>query len=62
MPINADNIGQRKDHPDVGILFGGDLAELLHGPLLFDLVLFLQAGSLLFLGGKIDRRPIMPTV
>jgi len=33
----SDDVGQRKDHLDVRVLFGGDPAELLHGSLLFDL-------------------------
>src|ERR1700722_1261700 len=44
----ADDLGQRKNHLDVGILFGGDPAELLHGSLLFDLVLSLHSDPLLF--------------
>ena len=35
-----------------GILLRGDPAELLHGSLLFDLVLSLHSDSLLFLGRK----------
>jgi hypothetical protein len=41
-----------QDHLDVRALFGGDPADLLHGSLLFDLVLFLQATLSFFLGGK----------
>jgi hypothetical protein len=59
LPQHADDVGQRKDHLDVWILLGGDPAELLHGSLLFDLVLSLHSDSLLFLGRKINRRPIM---
>ena len=55
----ADDLGQRQDHLDVRVLFGGDPAELLHGSLLFDLVLFLQATLSFFLGRKTHRRPIM---
>jgi hypothetical protein len=40
-------------------LLRGDPAELLHGSLLFDLVLSLHSDSLLFLGRKTNRRPIM---
>jgi hypothetical protein len=54
-----DDVGQRKDHLDVWILLRGDPAELLHGSLLFDLVLSLHSDSLLFLGRKTNRRPIM---
>jgi len=56
---NPDDVGQRKNHLDVGVLFGGDPAELLHGSLLFDLVLFLQATLSFFLAEKTTRRPIM---
>jgi hypothetical protein len=56
---HADDVGQRKDHLDVWILLRGDPAELLHGSLLFDLVLSLHSDSLLFLGRKTNRRPIM---
>ena len=55
----AHDVGHRKDHLNVGVLFGGEPAELLHGSLLFDLVSFLHSDSLLFLGRKINRRPIM---
>ncbi len=44
----ADDVGHRQDHLDVGVLFGGEPAELLHGPLLVDLVSFLHSDSLLF--------------
>jgi hypothetical protein len=44
----TDDVGHRKDHLHVGILFGGEPAELLHGSLLFDLILFLHSDSLLF--------------
>jgi len=40
---HPDNVRQRQDHLDVSILFGGDPPDLLHGSLLFHLVLFLQA-------------------
>jgi hypothetical protein len=46
------DLGQWQDHLDIRILFGGDPAEVLHGSLLFDLVLFLQAALSFFLGGK----------
>jgi hypothetical protein len=59
---HADNIGQRKDHLDVGILFGGDPAELLHGSLRLDLVLFLQATLSFFLAEKSTVGPLWPTV
>jgi hypothetical protein len=55
----SDNVGHRKDHLDVGVLFGGESAELLHGSLLFDLISFLHIDSLLVLGRTINRRPIM---
>jgi hypothetical protein len=56
---HADDVRQRKDHLDVWILLRGDPAKLLHGSLLFDLVLSLHSYSLLFLGRKTNRRPIM---
>ena len=37
--------GQRQDHLDVGVDFGGEPAELLHGALLVNLVSFLQSDS-----------------
>jgi hypothetical protein len=37
-------------------LFGGEPAELLHGPWLVDLVSFLHSDSLLFLGRKTTQR------
>jgi len=37
-------------------MFGGEPAELLHGPLLIDLVSFLNSDSPLFLGRKTTRR------
>src|SRR5258708_493914 len=46
----ADNLGERQDHLDVRVLFGGESAELLHGPLFFNLVSSLRSDSLLFLG------------
>ena len=55
----AHDLGQRQDHLDVRVLFGGDPAELLHGSLLFDLVLFLQATLSFFLGRKTHPRLIM---
>jgi hypothetical protein len=55
----TDDVGHRKDHLHVGILFGGEPAELLHGSLLLDLISFLHSDSLLFLGRKINRWPIM---
>src|ERR1051325_1628140 len=48
----ADDLGQGQHHLYVGILFGGEPAELLHGSLLFNLVLSLHSDSLLFLGRK----------
>jgi len=56
------NIGHWQDQLHGRVLFGGDPAELLHGSLLFDLVLFLQATLSFFLAEKTTRRPIMPTV
>src|ERR1035437_1861312 len=55
----TDDVGHRKDHLHVGILFGGEPAELLHGSLLFDLISFLHSDSLLFSWQKNNRRPIM---
>ena len=55
----TDDVGHRKDHLHVGILFGGEPAELLHGSLFLDLISFLHSDSLLFLGRNINRRPIM---
>jgi len=45
----AYDLGQWQHHLDVRVLFGRDPAELLHGSLLFDLVLFLQATLSFFL-------------
>src|SRR3979411_1756883 len=45
----ADDLRPRQHHLDVGVLFGREPAELLHGSLLVDLVLFLHSDSLLFL-------------
>jgi hypothetical protein len=56
------NVGHWQDQLHGRVLFGGDPAELLHGSLLFDLVLFLQATLSFFLAEKTTRRPIMPTV
>src|SRR5204863_7563395 len=36
---------QRQDHLDVGIRFGGEPAELLHGALLVNLISFLHSDS-----------------
>jgi hypothetical protein len=55
----AHDVGHRQDHLDVGVLFGREPVELLHRSLLFDLISFLHSDSLLFLGRKINRRPIM---
>jgi hypothetical protein len=55
----AHDVRQRQHHLDVRILFGGESAELLHGSLLFDLVLSLHSDSLLFLGRTTHPRPIM---
>jgi len=42
--MSADRLfAEHKDHLDVGILFIGDPAELLHGSLLFDLVSSLRS-------------------
>jgi hypothetical protein len=43
----ADNVGHRQHHLKVGILFGGQPAELLHRSLLVDLISFLPSDSLL---------------
>jgi hypothetical protein len=56
------NVGHWQDQLHGRVLFGGDPAELLHGSLLFDLLLFLQATLSFFLAEKTTRRPIMPTV
>src|ERR1035437_3877726 len=53
------DLGHGKDHLDVGILFVGQLAELLHRSLLVDLVSSFHSDSLLFLGRKNHPRPIM---
>src|ERR1035437_7293707 len=55
----TDDVGQRKDHLHVGILFGGEPAVRLHGSVLFDLISFLRSDSLLFSWQKNNRRPIM---
>jgi hypothetical protein len=44
----TDNLGHRKNHLQVGILLPGQLPELLHRPLLVDLVSSLHSDSLLF--------------
>ena len=48
----TDDLGHRKNHLKVGILFAGQLSEFLHRSLLVDLVSFLHSDSLLFLGRK----------
>jgi hypothetical protein len=48
----SHDLGHGKDHLDAGILFAGQLAELLHRALLVDLVSFLHSDSLLFLRRK----------
>jgi hypothetical protein len=53
------DLGHGKDHLDVGILFVGQLAELLHRSLLVDLVSSFHSDSLLFLGRKNHPRSIM---
>src|SRR5216683_5731668 len=53
------DLGHRKNHLKVGILFAGQLPEFLHRSLLVDLVSFLHSDSLLFLGRKNHPRPIM---
>jgi len=45
-----------------GFSFGDDPAELPHGPLLLDLVLFLQATLSFFLAEKSTVGPLWPTV
>jgi len=39
------DVGHRKDHLNVGVLFGRESAELLNGSLLFDLIAFLPSDS-----------------
>ena len=51
----TDYLGHGKDHLQVGILFAGQLAKLLHRSFLVDLVSFLHSDSLLFLGRKTTR-------
>ncbi|MGB8060502.1 MAG: hydrogenase maturation protease [Candidatus Sulfotelmatobacter sp.] len=46
------HLGQGNDHVEVGISFVGQLPELLHRPLLVDLISFLHSDSLLFFGRK----------
>ena len=46
---HADDVGHRQDHLDVGVLFGGEPAKLLHRSLLVDLVSFLHSDSPFFL-------------
>src|SRR5260370_27729427 len=53
------DLGHRKNHLKVGILFASQLPEFLHRSLLVDLVSFLHSDSLLFLGRKNHPRPIM---
>jgi len=48
----TDDLGHRKNHLQVGILFAGQLTEFLHRSLLVDLVSFPHSDSLLFLGRK----------
>jgi hypothetical protein len=55
----TDHLGHRKNHLKVGILFPGQLPELLHRSLLVNLVSSLHSDSLLFLGRKNHPRPIM---
>src|ERR1700687_1854942 len=56
----TNNVGHRQDHLGGGVLFSGEPAELLHGPLLLDLISFLHSDSLLFLGRKTTQRPFTP--
>jgi hypothetical protein len=51
----AHHLGHGKDHLDVGVLFAGELAELLYRSLLLNLVSSLHSDSLLFPGGKFPR-------
>jgi hypothetical protein len=55
----SHDLGHGKDHLNVGVLFAGQLAELLHRSLLVDLVSSFHSDSLLFLGRKNHPRPIM---
>jgi hypothetical protein len=55
----ADDVSQWQHHLDVGVLFGGQPAELLDCSLLLKSGIVFSSDSLLFLGRKIDRRPIM---
>jgi len=52
MALASQVPGRLFHHRDVRVLFAGDPAELLHGSLLFDLVLFLQATLSFFLAEK----------
>jgi len=56
------DVGHRKDHLNVGILFAREPAELLHGSLLFDLVSFLQAALSFFLAEKSTVGLLWPPV
>jgi len=58
----AADVSHRQDHLDVGVLFGGEPAELLHGPLLIGLVSFLHSGPLPFLAEKTTQRRSRPQV
>src|ERR1019366_4567861 len=55
----SHDLGHRKHHLKVGILFAGQLPEFLHRSLLVDLVSSFHSDSLLFLGRKNHPRSIM---
>jgi hypothetical protein len=54
----SHDLGHGKDHLNVGVLFAGQLAELLHRSLLVDLVSSFHSDSLLFLGRKTTLGPL----
>jgi len=54
----AHDLSHGKDHLNVGILFAGQLPELLHRALLIDLVSSLHSDSLLFPWRKITLGPL----
>jgi hypothetical protein len=58
----ADNVGQWKDHLDVWVLLRGDPEELLHGSLLFDLVLSLHSALSFFLAEEPTAGLLWPSV
>jgi hypothetical protein len=58
----ADDLGHRNDHLEVGILLAGQLPEFLHRPLPVDLVSFLHSDSLLFFLAEKTTAIIMTAV